>query len=82
MSMYCINIIYSRNPVWVIMYYLPVGLGWPNGLTVDYEANHLYWADAREDYIAMCDFNGNNHRKLADRLAAENSCICNSGVFF
>ncbi len=21
--------------------------GWPNGLTLDYEANRLYWIDAR-----------------------------------
>ena len=26
-------------------------LGWPNGLTIDYETNRLWWADAHFDYI-------------------------------
>ena len=23
------------------------GLGWPNGLTIDYDEDKLYWADAK-----------------------------------
>lgn len=26
-------------------------LGWPNALTVDYDTNKLWWADAHLDYI-------------------------------
>ena len=25
------------------------GLGWPNGLTIDYAQERLYWADAQTD---------------------------------
>ena len=33
-------------------------LGWPNALTLDMIAGHVIWADARLDYIAMSDLNG------------------------
>ncbi|KAK9679907.1 Low-density lipoprotein receptor repeat class B [Popillia japonica] len=42
-------------------------LGWPNSLTIDYETEELFWADAREDYIAVSDLNGNNIRIIASR---------------
>lgn len=37
---------------------------WPNGLTVDYIAERLYWVDARHDYLASCDLHGNNIKKI------------------
>lgn len=37
---------------------------WPNGLTVDYIAERLFWVDARHDYIASCDLHGNNIKKV------------------
>nr|XP_022909737.1 low-density lipoprotein receptor-related protein 1 isoform X1 [Onthophagus taurus] len=42
-------------------------LGWPNALTIDYETDEIFWADAREDYIAVADLHGNNIRIVADR---------------
>ena len=27
-------------------------IGWPNGLTIDYGSNVVYWVDAHLDYIA------------------------------
>ena len=39
-------------------------LGWPNALTIDYVTGHLIWADARFDYIAMADFNGQNRHYI------------------
>ena len=36
------------------------GLSWPNGLSIDYNARKLYWADARTDSIECVDFNGSN----------------------
>ncbi|KAJ8961610.1 hypothetical protein NQ314_005912 [Rhamnusium bicolor] len=42
-------------------------LGWPNALTISYETNELFWADAREDYIAVADLDGNNVRIVASR---------------
>lgn len=39
-------------------------LGWPNALALDFVTNHIIWADARLDYIAMADLNGNNIRYI------------------
>ena len=27
------------------------GIGWPNGITIDYQTDYLYWADAKEKKI-------------------------------
>lgn len=44
-------------------------VGWPNGLTVDYEENIVYWADARIKKIEAMDYDGNNRKViLADNL--------------
>jgi low-density lipoprotein receptor-related protein 1 (alpha-2-macroglobulin receptor) len=43
------------------------GLAWPNALTVAHPADELYFADAREDYIAVADLDGNNVRILFSR---------------
>lgn len=32
---------------------------WPNGLTIDFEQDKLYWADAFYDRIEMSDLDGN-----------------------
>lgn len=40
-------------------------LGWPNALTIAYDTQELFWADAREDYIAVSDLNGKNIRIIA-----------------
>lgn len=42
-------------------------LGWPNALTISFETNELYWGDAREDFIAVSDLDGNNPRELLSR---------------
>ena len=42
-------------------------LGWPNALTISYETNELFWADAREDYIAVSDLDGNNRKIVLSR---------------
>ncbi|XP_058118715.1 prolow-density lipoprotein receptor-related protein 1 [Anopheles ziemanni] len=39
-------------------------LGWPNALTISFETNQLFWGDAREDYIAVSDLDGQNVRIL------------------
>lgn len=38
--------------------------GWPNGLTLDYDALKVYWIDANSDSIHVVDYNGNNHQLL------------------
>lgn len=34
------------------------GLAWPNALTISYETKELFYADAKEDYIAVTDLEG------------------------
>lgn len=42
--------------------------GWPNGLTLDYEALKIYWIDANSDSIHVVDYEGNNHRPLLRKI--------------
>jgi len=37
---------------------------WPNGLTIDFIAERLYWVDARHDYIASSDLDGKGFHKV------------------
>lgn len=39
---------------------LSENLYWVNGLTADLPAERLFYADARLDYIASCDYEGRN----------------------
>lgn len=39
---------------------------WPNGITIDYIAERVYWVDASKDYIASCDLNGKQFRKILE----------------
>ncbi|XP_064475155.1 prolow-density lipoprotein receptor-related protein 1-like [Ornithodoros turicata] len=40
-------------------------LGWPNALALDIVTQHIFWADAKYDYIAMADLDGEHVRILA-----------------
>lgn len=40
------------------------GIKWPNGLTIDYVTNQLFWVDAKQFSISTCDLNGANPRVL------------------
>lgn len=42
-------------------------LGWPNALTINFETSEIYWGDAREDFIAVSDFDGNNRKIILSR---------------
>lgn len=37
---------------------------WPNGITVDYVGERLYWVDGKYRYITVMDYNGNQRRTL------------------
>lgn len=37
---------------------------WPNGITVDYEEDYVYWVDAGVDRIERITINGNNRKVL------------------
>lgn len=42
-------------------------LGWPNALTISFETNELFFGDAKEDFISVCDFDGKNRKIVAHR---------------
>jgi len=39
-------------------------LGWPNGLTIDYDERRIYWGDAKLDRIETCRLDGSQRRIL------------------
>lgn len=42
-------------------------LGWPNALTISFETNELFFGDAKEDFISVCNFEGKNRKIVAHR---------------
>lgn len=40
---------------------------WPNGLTVDYTSNRLFWADAKHKVIETANFDGSERKKVISR---------------
>lgn len=38
---------------------------WPNGLTVDYTADRIYWADAKHHVIESAKLDGSDRRKVS-----------------
>lgn len=38
-------------------------IGWPNGITIDYTLNRIWWTDAKLHTIESADLNG-KHRKV------------------
>lgn len=39
-------------------------MGWPNGITIDFQEERIFFADAKLDYIASADLDGRNMRKI------------------
>ena len=48
-------------------YIVTGNLGWPNALTISFETNELFFGDAREDHISICDMDGKNRKIVAHR---------------
>ena len=42
-------------------------LFWPNGLTVDYAAEKLYWADAKHHVIECSNLDGSHRRTVINQ---------------
>lgn len=42
-------------------------VAWPNGLTIDYVRQKIYWADARNDKIEVMNYDGSARRIILDR---------------
>lgn len=40
---------------------------WPNGVTIDYIAERVYWVDASRDYIGSCDLSGKSFVKIIEQ---------------
>ena len=43
----------------------------PQGLTIDYNENKLYWADSRKDTLERIEFNGNNRKTVIQVAGTE-----------
>ncbi|KAK7076324.1 Sortilin-related receptor [Halocaridina rubra] len=41
-------------------------VGWPNGITIDFQTDRIFFADAKLDYIASAELDGKNMRKIID----------------
>ncbi|KAG7252794.1 LOW QUALITY PROTEIN: hypothetical protein CRUP_036555, partial [Coryphaenoides rupestris] len=58
---------------------------WPNGLTLDFINDRIYWADAREDYIEFASLDGTNRHTVAnhpcqtDNGGCSNLCLLSPG---
>jgi len=39
-------------------------LGWPNGLTIDFSAERVYFVDAQKDFLASCNLDGGDFKKV------------------
>nr|XP_014343518.1 PREDICTED: low-density lipoprotein receptor-related protein 4 [Latimeria chalumnae] len=44
-------------------------LGWPNGLTLDYDTRRIYWVDAHLDRIESSDLNGKLRQVLVSQVS-------------
>ena len=42
---------------------------WPNGITLDYDTQTLYWVDGSLDKIESCNTNGNNRMILNNNIS-------------
>lgn len=40
---------------------------WPNGLTLDYETDTVYWLDGKLLFLASMDYEGRNRHKFAEK---------------
>lgn len=38
---------------------------WPNGLTLDYSQQKLYWADAKHNFIHRCNLDGSSRYRTS-----------------
>ena len=47
---------------------------WPNGLTIDYSAEKIYWTDAKLFYIAKANYDGSGRQKIF-RTPMPSQCV-------
>nr|CAD7197742.1 unnamed protein product [Timema douglasi] len=51
-----------------LMVFRNVTLGWPNGLSVDFKTDRLYWCDALLDHVQHSNLDGTDVRTVSSRL--------------
>uniref|UniRef100_A0A4W5QCD1 EGF-like domain-containing protein n=1 Tax=Hucho hucho TaxID=62062 RepID=A0A4W5QCD1_9TELE len=49
------------------------GIAWPNGISIDYEENKLYWCDARADKIERISLESGEGREIVLSSSASNA---------
>lgn len=62
---------------------------WPNGLTLDYNQQKLYWADAKHSFIHRCDLDGSSRYgtrttvkpRMTFSQTSDTGVMLGSGVF-
>ncbi|XP_014669426.1 PREDICTED: low-density lipoprotein receptor-related protein 2-like isoform X2 [Priapulus caudatus] len=57
-------------------------LGWPNGLSIDFTADRLYWCDAQLDRIQHCRFDGSDVQTLNIKVVHPFSLIVYQDFLF
>ena len=49
-------------------FYRKVLLGWPNGLSLDYDEDRLYWCDALLDHVQHANLDGTDLKTISSRM--------------
>ena len=49
------------------MVFKNVLLGWPNGLSIDYDSDRLYWCDALLDHVQHANLDGTDVKTITSR---------------
>lgn len=55
-------------------------LGWPNGLSIDFLENRLYWCDAQLDRIQHSKFDGSDVQTLNIKVVHPFSLVVYQGM--
>lgn len=45
---------------------MDASLFWPNGLTIDYASDRIFWADAKHHQLESADLDGSNRKKVIE----------------
>ena len=48
---------------------------WPNGLTLDYASQRVFWADAKLSFIHSCNYDGSDRRVVIEGKETIRRCV-------
>ncbi|GIY95886.1 hypothetical protein CEXT_577881 [Caerostris extrusa] len=54
--------------------------GWPNGLTLDYNAQRIYWIDARSDSIHTITYAGKDHERSFSIMSSSHTLLASHSL--